>query len=247
MYQVSNLSPFFKITRLKNNFMEITLTIEGLVKGQQSAIVKVKDFLNIERIQLKFNDFDMISYGSKKQPFLEGCIGLEIKYIDNTQIESIELISLGVFIENKSTFLKTTNKANNIASLRQNIISTLQEEFLDAYSEFEMDQSLGQVNSQIIDENKSSNKGNNAERKQSIFKNKVLILPFYLCAFSLVAFLTTLTYNKYNQGKANQNLANISNTTSAKSEQQMLDNAFKEIGIDRKKITNDLSCFKTED
>lgn len=258
MYQIIAFKPFISFhLNSSQDQTEFNISLLGSIFGQKSALFQISNYSKVETIRLSIEGFDIVTkdqHGS----VLNGIINLEIKYLEEKNSEFNKLIEFGVYLDQTKSWLKTENLSNDIAVINNQIKNTIKEEFLDASYAFEQKNKFSSNDNESITSNsakqinyKEKNLNSESLNRKSFLSSQKYSFPvkffFFSFLFLTLILICAVTYNQYNQAKMNKNISTSYDPTTAKNEQEMLDAAFKEhTGIDRKKLTNDLSCFKSE-
>lgn len=244
MKKLDNFSPLVLINRLPNDSMEIYVDVPSGSLSRNPKLLRLPSFFT--QLELVTEGFDLVEKNDQGVEFISGNVFL---VIDNNDQSKILLSSPKITTVDKKVGLKKQRISNTqtIKILRKEISDTWQEVFLNALERFNSISPItlsNESSTQLNTQRKASSRN-----KRSIFELNGFFGNFVklsIC-FLLLSLLGYLCLNLYGKAMQVQNTRNtnisLNPTALAKNQTDVVDQTFKEMGIDRSKLTSDLSCF----
>lgn len=248
MRKLDNCTPDIFINRIsidKNDYLEIFIDTPTGSDQRTPKMLRLKDGLEeFSQLELTFEGFEGLNKNTYGQEILSGFIYLILK--SESAHEKILLASPDLTVSKYKQGYKR-NKVSNTANFNE-LVKELKKEWQFAFSEALDNASPVQQlaaphnSSQYKKKNKSPIYFENSNIFSSIVKIIIVVL-----LLSGVAYLGLTAYGKALQVETTRNTAlSLNPSALAKNQKDVVDETFKEIGIDRSKLTSDLSCFAEE-
>lgn len=247
MRKLENPTPDISIHRLSvdnADYLEIFIDTPSGSKTRTPKLFRVSD--DFTELTLSFEGFDSFNKDASGQEMISGDIYMTATYASASKVSKYKLASPSMLINTQKQSYKR-NKISNTASLihlSKEIKSEWQAVFSDALDNVVCANTPTQPmnktrqNKVIAPIKPFEISGTFGVFLKTIFSILMLILLAYVC----LSF-----YNKTLQVKATSStVLSLNPEALAKNQKDVVDETFKEIGIDREKLTSDLSCFVEE-
>ena len=244
MKKLDDFSPLVIINRLSNDSMDIYVDVPSGSVTRNPKLLRLSSVFS--QLELITEGFDSIEKNNEGIEFISGNVFL---VINNNDQDKILLASPKITtVDKKSGFKKQrVSNSQTIKILRKEISDTWQEVFTIALERFNSSSPLSISNASHAQANpqRRASSGNTPFlfNLSGIFGNFVKLS---IC-FLLLSLLGYLCLNLYGKAMQVQNTRNtnisLNPTALAKNQTDVVDQTFKEMGIDRSKLTSDLSCF----
>lgn len=244
MKKLDDFNPLVIINRLSNDSMDIYVDVPSGSVTRNPKLLRLPSIFS--QLELITEGFDSIEKNNEGVEFISGNVFL---VIDNNYQDKILLTSPKIAtVDKKSGFKKQrVSNSQTIKILRKEISDTWQEVFLIALERFNssLPLSISNVSNVQVNHQRRASTWNTPFpfNLSGIFGNFVKLS---IC-FLLLSLLGYLCLNLYGKAMQVQNTRNtnisLNPTALAKNQTDVVDQTFKEMGIDRSKLTSDLSCF----
>lgn len=217
---------FFK----RNNDCDKIILIAGLYDGSFKNVRMFRIDKNIQTLNLSFSGFDTIF---KNREGRESVVGDVFLNLTNNEVQSsIHLAELDLSLSTKRKG-KSESSSQNLINIREEIKKRWQESFSENYIE-----DFGKSNFL------SSNGGDTVVNKNWLTSKNILVLLTVLVVFVLLFKFVTSDIKLNTQAAQPESKVSTDPKVLAQNQKEALDQTFKELNIDRNKITSDMSCFQ---
>lgn len=244
MKKLDDFSPLIIINRLSKDSMDIYVDVPSGSVTHNPKLLRLPS--RFSQLELITEGFDSIEKNDEGVEFISGNVFL---VIDNNDQNKMLLASPKITTVDRKIGFKKQRVSNSqtIKILRKEISDTWQEVFLIALERFNSSSPLtinSDSHAQATPQRKASSRNTPfIFDLNGIFGNFVKLS---IC-FLLLSLLGYLCLNLYGKAMQVQNTRNtnisLNPTALAKNQTDVVDQTFKEMGIDRSKLTSDLSCF----
>lgn len=248
MRKLDNFSPEILINRLSIdscNYLQVFVDAPTESSLRSPKIIRLED--TFSEIELDFEGFDMISKNSHGQEFISGDIYLVSKYEATERKYILASPKILTLEKHQSHKRKKISSTASLIQLSKEIKSEWQASFADALDDAStpISRSATPISSKTMDA-KWKNKITDffsLSGPLGIFVKIVLTIMI----LNATGYIAISLYNKTLQAKNIKNTAqSLDPVALAKNQTDIVDETFKEMGIDRNKLTSDLSCFAEE-
>lgn len=239
MKKIDGFQPSISIQRIRNGILSIFVdTPEGCLSRTPRLIYLTDTSTQIEIIVEGFDSFEK---NESNDEYITGRVSLLV--FEGNSSKSYLLATPKVTLTETNSRIKKQRQSRtaNLFSLRKQVSDIWQDCFVYALDSICNNESTN-INLQKT-QNRTSNNKTNFLDANGFFGNLIKISVCLLFLF-LIGFLGLNIYGKAMQVKNIKDTSTSLNPNAlAKNQQDVVDETFKQMGIDRAKLTSDLSCF----
>lgn len=225
-----------------NNDQTLSVYVKTISQGKQnSQITNLPNYDSIESISLYFEGFDCINITAQNIETLSGNIFLMVTRGQN--VENVLIASPVICLSNRKSLFNNHKKSvnSNLKELRASLFQEWNESFSDSYDELHT-QSVTLISKP--DPKPLGLPSIPFRLKEYLPRNKLINGLIISILVLTVGFLGMTVYSKSIHLSAQKTaVKSLDAAALAKQQDEQLNEAFLELGIDRSKLTSDLSCF----
>lgn len=240
MNSTNHFEPSITMQPVNDKLRIVVDTLEGDLNKSPSMHV-ILDYPTVSELNLAFDGFDELEVTPDNKFYIKGRVYLEI-HRPSAEVERILISSPHVSVINHTSIKRhQINESTNFNQNRQTIFSKWQEQFADAVDDLHY----------YSTEKETVNNTEPTRHAQPVYRSprKRRFRPnlAYLFTASLVVVAFVLAFYLSSQrGAAPTATQNTDVWALAAQQNADVDKVFTDMGIDRSKLTADLSCFTDE-